>query len=246
MVKEKYGRTPTEHLAKIGFLSPDVIAAHCTFVDNSDVEILQTTRTGVAHCPSTAMKYGAGISPVPDLVKRGVSVGIGTDGCGSNNNLDMIEEMRTAAFLHKLNQKDAPVLPAKTMLKLATIGSATAVGLQNEVGSLEVGKKADLILVDFKKPHLTPFHNVPGHLVYSSFGSDLHTTIIDGKIVMENRQVRTLDEEEVIGKAQREFERLLDKGGWTPTMENPSASFRSAVSVKIMESYMKIMQTLRG
>ena len=246
MVKEKHGKTPTEHLANIGFLSPDVIAAHCIFLDNSDIEILQRTMTGVAHCPSTVMKYGGGISPVPDLVKRGISVGIGTDGCGSNNNLDMIEEMRTAAFLHKLDRKDATVLPAKTMLKLATIGSARAIGLQNEVGSIEVGKRADMILVDFRKPHLTPFHNVVGHLVYSSFGSDVHTTIIDGKVVMENRQVLTLDEDEVMREAQREFERLLDKGGWSPTMENPSASFRSAVSVKIIESYMKIMQMMRG
>jgi len=246
MVKEKCGRTPTEHLANIDFLSPDVLAAHCTFVENSDIEILRKTGTGVSHCPSTAMKYGGGISPVPDLVREGVSVGIGTDGCGSNNNLDMIEEMRTAAFLHKLNRKDATVLPARTMLRLATIGSATAVGLQSEVGSLEVGKKADMILVDFGKPHLTPFHNVTGHLVYSSFGSDVHTTIIDGEIIMENRQVRTLDEEEVMREAQLQFERLLERGGWSPTMENPSSSFRSAVSVKLIESYMKIMQTLRG
>lgn len=243
MVKEKHGRTPTEHLANIGFLSADVTAAHCIFLDNSDVEILQRTLTGVAHCPSTVMKCGGGISPVPDLVKRGVSVGIGTDGCGSNNNLDMIEEMRVAAFLHKLSRRDATVLPAKTMLKLATIGSARAIGLQSEVGSIEVGKKADMILVDFGKPHLTPFHNVIGHLVYSSFGSDVHTTIIDGKIVMEDRQVLTLDEEEVMREAQGEFERL-DKGGWNPTMENPSSSFRSAASVKIIESYMKIMQML--
>jgi len=246
MVKEKCGRTPTEHLANIDFLSSDVLAAHCTFVENSDIEILRKTGTGVSHCPSTAMKCGGGISPVPDLVREGVSVGIGTDGCGSNNNLDMIEEMRTAAFLHKLNRKDATVLPARTMLRLATIGSATAVGLQSEVGSLEVGKKADMILVDFGKPHLTPFHNVTGHLVYSSFGSDVHTTIIDGEIIMENRQVRTLDEEEVMREAQLQFERLLERGGWSPTMENPSSSFRSAVSVKLIESYMKIMQTLRG
>jgi len=106
------------------------------------------------------MKYGVGVSPVPELVKKGVSVGIGTDVCGSNNNLDMIEEVRTAAFLHKLTRRDATVLPAKTMLKLATIGSAAALGLEHEVGSLEVGKKADLILLDFRRPRLTPIHNV--------------------------------------------------------------------------------------
>lgn len=247
MVKEKHGETSIEHLNNLGILKGDVLAAHCVFVNERDMEIMKKTNTVVAHCPSPMMKYGNDVAPIPELLNKDIIVGIGTDGCGSNNNLDMIEEMRTAAFLHKTNKKDSTILPANQIIRMATILGAKALGLEKEIGSIEVGKKADIILIDFRKPHLTPFHNCPGHIVYSAFGSDVHTTIIDGKVVMENRQVKTLNENKVLEKAQEAFEKLLKDGGYTLSFEdNPKPSLKTNLIVKSFVAFFKISQKLKG
>ncbi|MFX0174336.1 MAG: amidohydrolase family protein [Candidatus Hodarchaeota archaeon] len=138
----------------------------------------------------------------------------------------MIEEMRTAAFLHKMTHKNASILPAQQIIRMATFLGATSIGLEKEIGSIEAGKKADIIILDFKKPHLTPFHNCPSHIVSSAFGSDVDTVIIDGNILMKNRPFKTLNEEKIIQMAQEAFEELLEMGGYTLSYEkNPKPSF---------------------
>jgi 5-methylthioadenosine/S-adenosylhomocysteine deaminase len=155
------------------------------------------------------MKLAQGTAKIKDLMDLGVTVGIGTDGPASNNNLDMFQSMKVAALLQKQFYKDPTVLPAQMVLKMATIDGAKALGLEKTVGSLEVGKKADIILLDFKKPHLTPAHDPYANIVYSACGSDVDTVIVDGKILMENRDVKTLDEEEVVLEAQKTATNLL-------------------------------------
>ncbi len=246
MAKKSHGATSIDHLNNLGILKGDVLAAHCVFVNDRDRDIMKRTNTSVAHCPSAMMKYGNEVAPIPELINKNVVVGIGTDGCGSNNNLDMIEEMRTTAFLHKMNKKDSTILPAQQIIRMATILGAQGLGLEKSIGSLEIGKKADIIIIDFKKPHLTPFHNCPSHIVYSAFGSDVNTTIIDGTIVMKNRQVLTLDEMKIIEMAQETFEKLLELGGYTSNFEkNPKASFKTNLTVKSFQTYLKISQKLK-
>lgn len=247
MTKEKHGDTSIQHLQNLNFLKGDVLAAHCVFVNEDDWAIMRSTNTAVAHCPSAMMKYGNDVAPIPELIKRGVVVGLGTDGCGSNNNLDLIEEMRTAALLHKANKRDATVLPASQLIRMGTIDGARALGLESNIGSIEEGKRADLILLDFHKPHLVPFHNVPGTLVYSAFGSDVETVIVDGKIVMRNRQVLTLDEERILKQAQATFERLLKRGGYSVALDqNPKPSLGTKLIVESFGALLGISRRIKG
>lgn len=233
MAKEKHGDTSIEHLNNLGVLKGDVLAAHCVFVNDRDMDIMRKTNTAVAHCPSPMMKYGNDTAPIPELLSKNVTVGIGTDGCGSNNNLDMIEEMRTTSFLHKTVKKDSTILPVPELIRMSTILGAKALGVEKDIGSIESGKKADLIILDYKKPHLVPFHNCPSHIVYSAFGSDVDTMIIDGKIIMKNREVLTLNEVEVMEKAQQAFEELLELGGYTLNIaNNPKPGLKTNLTVK--------------
>jgi 5-methylthioadenosine/S-adenosylhomocysteine deaminase len=149
------------------------------------------------------MKLASGIAPIPELLKEGVCVGLGTDGCASNNNLDLFQEMDTAAKLHKVNTFDPTVLDSTTTLRMCTIEAARALGLEEITGSLEVGKKADIIVLDTKKPHLTPMYNPASHLVYSARGSDVKTTIINGEVVMEDGRLLSLDLEKTMGDIRK-------------------------------------------
>jgi 5-methylthioadenosine/S-adenosylhomocysteine deaminase len=247
MAKEKLGDTSIQHLQNLGFLKGDVLAAHCVFVDERDWAIMKSTGTTVAHCPSAMMKYGNEVAPIPELIERGIAVGLGTDGCGSNNNLDLIEEMRTAAFLHKTKKRDATVLPASQLIRMGTIEGAKALGLESQIGSIEQGKKADLILLGFHKPHLTPFHNVPGTLVYSAFGSDVDTVIVDGRVIMRNRQVLTLREDDILRRSQAAFEKLLGDGGYSIALgQNPKPGLKTMLAVKSFGALLGISQRIRG
>jgi len=200
--KQKHGLTEVELLEKIGFLGSDVLAAHCTHLTQKEMQLLAKRNVKVSYNPVANMKLAQGTARIKDLMDLGVTVGVGTDGPASNNNLDMFQSLKVAALLQKQFYKDPTVLPAQTVLKMATIDGAKALGLEKTVGSLEVGKKADVILLDFKKPHLTPVHDPYANIVYSACGGDVDTVIVDGKILMENRNVKTLDEEEVVLKAQ--------------------------------------------
>jgi len=207
--KQKHGFTEVELLEKIAFLGPDILAAHCIHLTQKEMQLLAKHNVKVSYNPVANMKLAQGTAKIKDLLDLGVTVGVGTDGPASNNNLDMFQSMKVAALLQKQYYKDSTVLPAQTVLKLATIDGAKALGLEKTVGSLEVGKKADIILIDFKKPHLTPVHDPYANIVYSACGSDVDTVIVDGKILMENKNVKTLDEEEVMLKAQKTATNLI-------------------------------------
>jgi len=198
-MKDKYGLTPVGHLADVGILAPNLLACHCVALTDEDILLLRQFDVKVSHNPESNMKLASGIAPIPELLETGICVGLGTDGCASNNNLDLFQEMDTAAKLHKVNTFDPTVLDSTTVLKMCTIEAARALGLEEVTGSLEIGKKADIIVLDTQKPHLIPMYNPASHLVYSARGSDVKTTIINGKIVMEDGKLLSLDLKKTMG-----------------------------------------------
>jgi 5-methylthioadenosine/S-adenosylhomocysteine deaminase len=201
-IKEKYNKSPVAHLSDMGLLGPDLIAAHCVMVSNNDLSLLRKNNVKVAHNPASNMKLASGIAPVPEMLKKNICVSLGTDGCASNNNLDMFQEMDIAAKIHKVNNFDPTVLDALTVLKMATINGANTLGLSSVTGSLEKGKKADIIIIDTNKPHLIPMYNPISHLVYSVSGSDVVTSIINGKILMKDRELLSVDLNQLLKDVQ--------------------------------------------
>lgn len=206
---KKYGKRPVEHLDAIGFLGPEVLAAHCVQLAEQEIRILRDRGVKPVHNPVSNMKIACGVSPVPEMLAAGIPVALGTDGAASNNSLDMFNEMKFAALLNKVDKFDPTVMPVQSVLEMATVNGARALGLGENLGSLEVGKKADLTLVDFRKPHLTPLCNVISHLVYSATGGDVDTVIVDGKVIMQGRRVLTLEEDKVLEEAQKVADDLL-------------------------------------
>lgn len=207
-VRAKHGKTPVAYLDGLGVLDRRVIAAHVVWPTEEEITTLAARGVGVGHCPQSNMKLASGTSPVPRMLKAGVAVGLGTDGAASNNDLSMWEEMDTAAKLHKLIAKDPTVLSAREALELATIRGARAVHLEKEIGSLEVGKRADVLVVRTDRAHQTPAYNVYSQLVYATKAGDVETVMIDGKIVMRDRRVLTLDEKVIIAKAGEYRDRI--------------------------------------
>lgn len=203
-----YGKTPVGYLQDCGVFQFPTLAAHCVHLTDDDLAVLAENRVGVAHNPESNMKLASGIAPIPQLLSAGVTVGVGTDGASSNNNLDMLEEMRSAAFLHKVAQMDPLALPAFQAFSMATSGGAKALGLQ-DVGLLKPGYKADIILVNLHQAHFYPRNNLVSHLVYAASGSDVDTVIIDGQIIMEERKVLTIDKERVIQEVEERAQRLV-------------------------------------
>jgi len=201
-IKEKYGKTPVKYLDSLGLLGPHLIADHCVHIEDADIKTLAVHRVKVVHNPESNMKLASGIAPIPQMLSQGVTVGLGTDGCASNNNLDLLSEMDTAAKLHKVKTLDPTVMDALSVLKMATIHGARVLGLEDVTGSLEVGKKADVIVIDTHKPHLTPMYNAVSHLVYAARGNDVIHSIINGQPVMEDRKLLTLDIAEIITQAK--------------------------------------------
>lgn len=192
-VTQSWGQSPIQTLQKIGALETPLLAAHCVYTDERDREIMAQNPFFVAHNPQSNLKLASGIAPIADYLKRGIGVGLGPDGPASNNNLDMWEEMRLAATLHKAATLDPTAIAARAALEMATIGGAKCLGLENEIGSIEVGKRADLIVMDFDQAHLTPCHNVVSHLVYAAGQSDVHSTLVNGKFLLKNGALTTLD-----------------------------------------------------
>ena len=201
LIQQKYGRRPVEFAAGLGILDHRVLAAHVIFPTAAEIALLARSGAGVAHCPQSNMKGAAGVAPVPALLAAGVAVGLGTDGAASNNDLSMWEEMDTAAKLHKVTSGDPTVLPARTALAMATRLGAEAVGLGGEVGSLEAGKRADLILVRTDGLHQIPSYDPYSLLVYATKASDVDAVIVDGQLVMAAGRVLTIDEAAVRERA---------------------------------------------
>ncbi|MBU1027158.1 MAG: amidohydrolase family protein, partial [Candidatus Margulisbacteria bacterium] len=205
--KKKTGLSPVEYLEKIGFLSENVIAVHCVHLSHDDIKILRKRNVKVSHCQESNMKLASGNAPIVELQDEGVIVGLGTDGAASNNNLDMFDEMDAAAKVHKLIRNDPTVMDAKTVLRMATCDGAKVVQ-KPDIGALAVGKTADIILIGLDRPHLTPLYNVYSQLVYSAGGSEVDTVIINGKLIMENRDILTVDEDEIIDQANHLAEKI--------------------------------------
>ncbi|HZP47313.1 MAG TPA: amidohydrolase [Vicinamibacterales bacterium] len=201
--REKFNMTPTAYLESIGFWGPRTVAAHGVWVDADDIAILKRRGIGVSHNPESNMKLASGTAPVAAYLASGVALGLGTDGAASNNDLDMFEAMRQASFLAKHATHDPTAVPAQTALDLATIGGARALGMDAAIGSLEAGKRADLITVSVGAARQTPMYDPVSHLVYVTRGDDVRTTIVDGRVLMRERQLKTLDAAAVIADANR-------------------------------------------
>ena len=197
------GMSPVQYLEKIGVLGPDIVAAHCIFVDEADRKLLAERGTGCVHNPSSNMMIASGVSPVPEMRAAGVAVGLGTDGpAGSNNDLDLMEEIDLAAKLAKISKMDPLALGAKDVVAMATIDGARAVHMDKEIGSLEAGKKADLLLISLNEPNAVPMYDIYAQIAYSLKGSDVDTVVIGGRVVMRDRKLLTVDEPAVLEKAR--------------------------------------------
>ena len=216
MSLKKYQMQPAAYLESIKFWGPRVLAAHGVWLTPPEIALLKKHGVGVSHNPESNMKLASGTAPVPQLRAAGVPVGLGTDGAASNNDLDMFEAMRVAALLHKLQSNDPRAIPAPVALEMATIGGARALGLGDRLGSLEAGKRADLIVVSMSSARQTPMYDAVSHLVYATRGDDVRTTIVNGRVLMRDRKVLTLDERAVLADARRAADDVRAAVGKTP------------------------------
>lgn len=197
------GQTPVQYLEKLGVLGPDVVAAHCIFVDEKDRKILAERQVGCVHNPSSNMMLASGVAPVLEERAAGIAVGLGTDGpAGSNNDLDLMEEMDLAAKLQKITKMDPRALGAKSVVEMATIEGAKALHMEKEIGSLEVGKKADIILISLDEPNAVPMYDIYAQLAYALKGNDVETVVIAGRVVMRDKKLLTLNEPAILAKAR--------------------------------------------
>jgi len=203
MARDQYKMTPGAYLESIAFWGPKTLAAHGVWVTDDDIAILKRHAVGVAHNPESNMKLASGAAPISRYLSAGVAVGLGTDGAASNNDLDMFEAMRQASFLAKLSTRDPTAVPAQTALDMATIGGARALQMDRLIGSLEAGKRADLIVVSMSAARQTPMYDPVSHLVYATRGDDVRTTIVNGKVLMKDRRLRTIDRASAIAEANR-------------------------------------------
>lgn len=210
-IKNRFGKTPVQYLSSLGLLNDRLLAIHCVHVDKDEIAMMAEAGARAVHNPESNMKLASGVAPVPDMIKAGVTVGLGTDGCASNNNLDLIGEMDTAAKLHKAVHMDPTLMDAITVISMATDTGAKALGMERLTGSLEIGKRADIIVIDTNRPHLTPMYNPYSHLVYAARGSDVVYTIINGRLAMEERRLLTLDLPYLLEEAEKKAD---DVRGW--------------------------------
>ena len=210
-VSEEKGLRPFEYLDKIGFLGPDVVAAHSVWLSDDEIEIIKKNDVKISHNPCSNMKLASGIAPVSKLIENDICVAIGTDGASSNNNLDLIEELKTASLLQKVDTLDPKVLTSDEAIAMGTIKGAEALGLDSEIGSIEVGKKADIILIDTNVANMVPnSSSLSSNIIYSANGSNVDTTICNGKILMENKKLVQLDEQEIYNKARQAIKELKE------------------------------------
>ncbi len=207
---KEHGKTPVAHLASLGVLDVPTIAAHCLYLSDADIAILAEKRVTVPHCPKTYLKLAMGVARVPDLLARGVNVALGTDGPASNNTIDILESARLTTLVQKHERRDPQVLPSMHVLKLATQNGARAMGFADS-GLLQVGARADVILFDFRKPHLIPRHDLAANIVHSAQGRDIDYVIVDGRVLLRKGALTTLDEEKILHEAERRAFRLVGR-----------------------------------
>ncbi len=207
-LREIAGEGPPSYLDSLGVLGPNVLAAHGVWLDREEISLLASKGASVVHCPASNLKLASGIAPVADMLREGVNVALGTDGPASNDSLDMFREMRLAALLQRGSRLDPRALTSWDVLRMATVNGARALGLADEIGTLEAGKRADLILVDLRKPHLSTHRDPVPALVFSATGDDVDTVIIEGRVIVRARRVMTMDAEEVVERASRAATRL--------------------------------------
>ncbi|NPV03477.1 MAG: amidohydrolase [Syntrophaceae bacterium] len=208
IIRSRYGARPVHHLRSLGLLGGKCAIVHGVWLEDDEMDILAESGTGLCHCPESNMKLASGIAPVPELLARGAAVGLGTDGSASNNDLDMLLELDTMAKLHKVATMNPTAMDAETALRIATIGGARVLGLQDLVGTVEPGKRADLIVIDLRRPHLTPLYHPFSQVVYACRGGDVRDSIIDGKVVMRNRELLTLDVRKIMDDVREIAERV--------------------------------------
>lgn len=208
---DSLGVSPVKHLEDLGVLNNRVSAAHCVHIDQKDIEILKRHGVSVLYNPSSNLKLGNGFAPIAKLMEAGVNVAIGTDGSASNNNLNLFEELHLAALVNKGITGDPTALPAYQVLEIATINGAKALGIDHLVGTLEVGKRADLIMIDLEKPHLIPHHDLVSAVVYSAAATDVRHVICDGVVLMEDYQLTLIDEKKVMAQAKLEASKLINR-----------------------------------
>ncbi len=206
---ERYGLTPVQHLEQLGLLGSRTLAAHCVKLTAADIDTLAEHQVKITHCIESNMKLASGIAPVPELLNRGITVSIGTDGPASNNDVDMFAEMSSVAKVHKVAAMDPTVMDAETTLRCGTMAGAEALQAAARIGTLQAGKKADLIVVDLDQAHLTPLYNLPSHLVYAARGGDVVHSLINGRLVMKSRELLTIDEERVLARMQEISDKVL-------------------------------------
>ncbi|MBC7264298.1 MAG: amidohydrolase [Chloroflexi bacterium] len=212
-IRREYGMSPTEYMESVGLLGPNVLLIHAVWMDADDIARLARTGTHVTHNPLSNTKLASGIAPVPEMLAAGVNVSIGCDGGPSNNAYDMVRDLRWASYLHKVRALDPTIMPAETVLEMATINGAKAMGLADQIGSLEVGKKADFVVIAMNKPHLTPSPNPVSTIVCAATGQDVDTVVIDGKIIVQGGRVLTMDEERILAEARERAEKLYRRAG---------------------------------
>ena len=212
LVESETGMRNVLYLDSLGLSGPHVLLAHCVHLDEEETGLLASKGTHVAHCPSSNMKLGSGVAPVSEMLARGVSVSLGADGAPCNNRLDMFTEMRSAALLQKVS-RGADALPAARVLRMATLDGARALGLGDEIGSIEVGKRADITVIELSRLHTTPRPDVVSTIVYASEARDVRDVLIDGRVVLRGGELQTLDEREVVAEAERQYELLKSRSG---------------------------------
>jgi len=212
-LNERYGLSPVYYAESVGLLGPRTVLVHMVWLNQDDIAKLAGTETHVSHNPSSNSKLASGVCKVPQMLASGVNVALGCDGGPSNNDYDLIREMKLAAIIHKAVTNDPLIVPAETVLEMATINGARALGLEREIGSLEAGKKADLVVLDFERLHTTPSLNPISTLVYAATGGEVDMVVVDGQIVVEQGQLLTMDEEEVMEQARYHAGALYRRAG---------------------------------
>ncbi len=201
-IQNEHQSTPIQYLDQLGILDENTLLIHCVWINDKDIEIIAARNASVSHNPESNAKLAVGIAPAPKLLKAGITVGLGTDGCASNNNLDLFHEMDMVAKLHKVDTFDPTMMDATTVVKMATIEGARAIGLDTHIGSLEVGKQADLIVIDTQTPHLTPIYHPESHIVYTAKSSDVRDVVVDGCVLVKDRKILSLDVAEIMAKVR--------------------------------------------